>query len=341
MKREGTHLSLVERIRSLKDQHRYAEAEEEIQRELEKKPDQPFLKANLADLFLRQDRLAESRILIEEILSQDPQHPQALYLLGEIFLKQNSPKEALECFRQAFAREPRDYLVLRLARALKEMNRFAEALDELQKVLVVKPKNFPFLKEKGLVLNKMKRFDQALEVFERAKEIFAGDSFVNAEILRLKSRERPEGQVVKELQKVVSMESKKDDAQMHGLLAQKLKEDGQVREAAAEYKVAASLAPRNLYFLKQEGFCHYRDKNYPEAIRCLGEALRRDPSDFRARNTLETIYAERGEPEKFLNLLEEILRHHPDHKPTLGTVRKVRKKLEKRVSEKSRGIFQA
>jgi len=330
MEREGTHLSLFERIRNLKEKGKFAEAEEEIQRELEKKPDQSFLKATLADLFLHQDRLAEARILVDEILSRDPQYPQALYLLGEIFLKQNSPKEALECFRQAFAREPRDYLVLRAARALKEMNRFAEALEELEKVLVVKPKNFPFQKEKGLVLNKMKRFDQALEAFERAKEIFPGDSFVNAEILRLKSRERPEGQVVKELQKVVSMESKKDDAQMHGLLGQKLKEAGQVREAAAEYQVASSLDPRNLFFLKQEGFCHYRDNNYDEALRCLGEALRRDPTDFRVRNTLEKIYSARGEMKEFLHLLEEILGKHPEQKPLLGTIRRIRKGMEEK-----------
>jgi tetratricopeptide (TPR) repeat protein len=330
MEREGTHLSLFERIRNLKEKGEFAEAEEEIQRELEKKPDQPFLKATLADLFLHQDRLAEARILVDEILSRDPQHPQALYLLGEIFLKQNSPKEALECFRQAFAREPRDYLVLRAARALKEMDRFGEALQELEKVLVVKPKNFPFQKEKGLVLNKMKRFDQALEAFERAKEIFPGDSFVNAEILRLKSRERPEGQVVKELQRVVSMESRKDDAQMHGLLGQKLKEAGQVREAAAEYRVASSLDPRNLFFLKQEGFCHYRDNNYDEALRCLGEALRRDPTDFRVRNTLEKIYSARGEMKEFLHLLEEILGQHPERKPLLGTIRRIRKGIEEK-----------
>jgi tetratricopeptide (TPR) repeat protein len=328
MKREETHLSLFERIRSLKDRHRYAEAEEEIQRELEKKPDQPFLKATLADLFLHQDRLVEARILIDEILSRDPQHPQALYLLGEIFLKQNSPKEALECFRQSFARDPRDYLVLRAARALKEMNRFAEALEELGKVLVLKPKNFPFLKEKGLLMYKMKRFDQALEAFEKAKEIFPGDSFVNAEILRLKSRERPEGQVVKELQRVVSMESKKDDPQMHGLLAQKLKEAGQVREAAAEYRTASSLDPRNLFFLKQEGFCHYRDKKYDEAIRCLEEALRRNPADSVVRKTLEKIYTAQGDMNKFLHLLEEILREHPEQKPILGTIRRIRKGME-------------
>jgi len=46
------------------------------------------------------------------------------------------------------------------------------------------------------------------------------------------------------------------------------------------------------------------------------------------------IYAERGETEKFLGLLEEILQHHPGHKPTLGTAKKIRKKLEKKGSEK-------
>jgi len=333
MEREEKYLSLADRIRRLKEKGRLAEAEEEIQRELKKNPDQPFLKMSLADLCLRQDRLAQARILVEEVLSRDPQHPQALTVLGDLFLKQNSPKKALECFRQALAREPRDYLILRSARALKEMGRFAEALEELDKVLVVKPKSFSFLKEKGLVLNKMKRFDQALEAFEKAKEISPDDSFVHAEILRLRSRERPEGQVVKELQRVVSMESKKDDAQLHGLLAQKLKEAGQIREAAAEYRVASSLDPRNLFFLKQEGFCHYRDKNYEEALRCLGEALRRDPADWAVRGTLEKIYATRGDMKSFLHLLGEVLREHPEHKPTLGTIRRIRKKMEKEGNE--------
>jgi len=333
MEREETYFSLADRIRSLKEKGRFSEAEEEIEKELKKNPDQPFLKMSLADLYLRQDRLAQARILVEEVLSQDPQHPQALTVLGELFLRQNSPAEALECFRQAFAREPRDYLILRSARALKEMRRFAEALEELEKVLVVKPKSFPFLKEKGLLLYKMKRFDRALEVFERAKEVSPEDPFVQKQILLLRSRARPGDQVLKELQRVVSMDSKKDDPQMHGLLAQKLKDAGQVREAAAEYRVASSLDPRNLYFLKQEGFCHNRDKNYEEALRCLGEALRRDPADYVVRNTLEKIYSARGEMKKFLHLLEEILREHPEQKPILGTVRRIRKKMEKEGNE--------
>ena len=70
----------------------------------------------------------------------------------------------------------------------------------------------------------------------------------------MRSRTRPETQVLKELQTVIGMESKKGDAQVHGLLAQKLKGAGQVREAAVEYGKASILEPQNPYFLKQQGF---------------------------------------------------------------------------------------
>lgn len=294
---------------------------------MEKDPHQPWLKASLADLYLRQGRLAEGRILAEEVLADDPQHPQALSVLGDLLSKQHSPKQALDCYRQASLRDSRPYLVLKIARALKEMRQFEEALQELEKVLVVKPENLSFLKEKAVILNRMKKFDQALEAFEKIKEISPGDSFVQKEILRLRSRSRPETQVLKELQVVVGMESQKDDAQMHGLLAQKLKGAGLVREAAAEYKTASALEPGNPYFLKQQGFCHYRGGDYDEAIRCLEEAFRGDPSDYIVRKTLEKSYGAQGKMKRFLDLLEEVYRQHPDQRPLLGTIQRIRKKI--------------
>jgi tetratricopeptide (TPR) repeat protein len=317
-----------DRIRRLKESHRYPEAEEEIRRELQENPDQPFLRTSLADLHLRQGRFIEARITIDEILACDPQHPEALSLLGDLFIRQRSPQRALECYQQAYARDPKPYRVLKTARAFKEMNRFDDALQELEKVLVVKPKNLPFLKEKALILNRMKRFDQALQTLEKIKEISPEDAFVQKEILRLRSRRRPETQVVKELQAVMGMESKKDDAQLHGLLAQRLKGAGMVKEAVVEYRRASALEPHNPYFLKQQGFCHYRQKEYSEAIQCLREAFRKDPSDFVVRKTLEKSYEARGDVAGFLTLLEEILLQHPDQKSLLGTIRRIRTRLK-------------
>jgi tetratricopeptide (TPR) repeat protein len=207
------------------------------------------------------------------------------------------------------------------------MKLFDDALHELEKILVVKPKSLPFLKEKAFILNRMKRFDQALETLERIKEISPDDAFVQKEILRLRSRRRPETLVLKELQAVVGMESKKDDAQLHGLLAQRLKGAGMVKEATVEYKRASNLEPHNPYFLKQQGFCHYRQKEYDQAIHCLKEAFEKDPSDYVVRKTLERSYEARGDIGTYLILLEETLLHHPDQKSLLGTIRRIRTRL--------------
>jgi tetratricopeptide (TPR) repeat protein len=319
---------LPDRIRSLKESRKYSEAEEEIRQELQKNPEQPFLKTSLAEVYLWQGRLIEARILIDEVLGYDPLHPEALSVLGDLFIKERFPQKALECYRQAFARDPKPYLVLKTARAFKEMKLFDDALQELEKVLVVKPKSLPFLREKALILNRMKRFDQALETLERIKEISPDDAFVQKEILRLRSRKRPETQVLKELQAVIGMESKKDDAQLHGLLAQRLKGAGLVKEAAVEYERASNLEPNNPYFLKQQGFCHYRQKEYDQAIDCLKEAFQKDPSDFVVRKTLEKSYEARGDIGAYLTLLEETLLKHPGQKSLLGTIRRIRTRLK-------------
>jgi tetratricopeptide (TPR) repeat protein len=320
--------TLPDRIRILKEHGKYSEAEDEIRGELQKTPEQSFLKTSLADLYLRQGRLTEARILIEEVLARDPQHPEALSVLGDLFIKERSPQKALDCYRQAFSRDPKPYLLLKTARAFKEMKLFDDALQELEKVLVVKPKSLPFLKEKAFILNRMKSFDRALETFERVKEISPDDSFVQKEILRLRSRKRPETQVLKELQAVTVMESKKDDAQLHGLLAQKLKGAGMVKEATVEYEKASSLEPNNPYFLKQQGFCHYRQKEYDQAIHCLKGAFQKDPSDYVVRKTLEKSYEARGDIGEYLTVLEETLLQHPDQKSLLGTIRRIRTRLK-------------
>src|SRR5512135_3662745 len=116
-------------IWELKKSGKWAEAEKEIQEELRNAPGDLLLKTSLADLYLRRGRASEARIIAEEVLGQDPQHSQALSVLGYFFLQEHSPREALEYFRQASSRDPRPYFHLKIARALKEMGRYSEALD--------------------------------------------------------------------------------------------------------------------------------------------------------------------------------------------------------------------
>ncbi|MGQ9693516.1 MAG: tetratricopeptide repeat protein [Thermodesulfobacteriota bacterium] len=329
MEREEYYLLKKDHLSHLLQNQQYKEAQEEMEKRLRLNPDQPALKITLADIYLKQGRLAPAKIILEEILATDPQNERALSLLGDVFLKEQKPQEALSCYRQAFLRTPREYFLLQAARALKKMNRYEEALGELDKVLVPKPQHLTFLKEKALILTRLKRYDQALVIYEKIKELTPADNFVQKEILRLRSQQKPKTQVLKDLQLVVGMESKKDDAQMHGLLAQKLKDAGLIREAIAEYKIAATLDPHNPYFLKQQGFCHYRQKEYDLASQFLQEALRKDPTDIIVRKTLHKLFTTTGQLEKFLILLEGIVQEHPEQISLWGTIKSLRKKLGK------------
>jgi tetratricopeptide (TPR) repeat protein len=131
------------------------------------------------------------------------------------------------------------------------------------------------------------------------------------------------------------MESRKDDAQMHGLLAQELRGAGRFREAAAEYRRAFDLAPGNAYFLKQEGFCHYRLGDYARAAACLAEAFRQVPTDYYARGTLGKCYEALNDRQGWLELLEEVSGQHPEHKFLLGIIKKIRNKTD--LSEEAEG----
>ncbi len=317
-----------ERARDLKRKGKYQEAERELKDALGEDPANFLLKSSLADLYMRQGKLIEARILTEEVLAADPQYPQALFVLGEIFFKENNFEEALNCFRYAFQKDPKPYITLRIARTLRKMEQYEKALEELDTVLVAQRENPSFLKEKALSLNRMGRQSEALEVYEKLRSLDPDDSFVLKEIFRLKGRGRSDNTVVKELSAVVKIPSRKDDAQLHGYLGQKLKKTGQVREAAAEYRTASQLEPDNLYFLKQEGFCYYRLKDYSMALECLGEAFRKDPDDFIVKGTLEKIYTSSGRLDDFLSLLEETVQFHPHNVKLMGKIKKIKKLLD-------------
>ena len=330
MRLTGFSRTKWERARDFKKKGQYREAERELKAALEDAPDHFLLKASLADVYLRQDRPMEAKILVESILSSDPHYPQAQYIRGEIFFKENRFDQALQCFRQAFQKDPRPYLTLRAARTLSKMERYDEALETLDSVLVIERQNPGFLKEKALILSRINRSDEALEIYEKLHELNPDDSFVRKEIYKLKGKNRPTEKVIHELQTVIKLPSRKDDAQLHGFLGQQLKKVGELEEAAAEFRAAQRLDPNNVFFLKQEGFCHYQRKDYEKAIQTLGESFRKDPGDYIVKKSLEKIYKTTQNLEGFMLLLEEILKDHPHNVKLMGTL----KKIQKQVNEK-------
>jgi tetratricopeptide (TPR) repeat protein len=317
-----------EQAKAFRRQGRLAEAEQELLDALEEAPHHSLLRSSLANLYLRQGRVLEARVLVDEILKADSNCPEAVVVRGEIASKEHRWPEALEDFEHAWRMNPHPYLVLRRGRTLMEMGRHAEALEVLDSALVADRENVSLLKEKALVLNRMRRWEEALGLYEKIRLLTPEDLFVQKEILRLKGLSRSGDKVIKELQTTVGLSSRRDDAQLHGLLAQKLREAGQVQEAAAEYRTASDLSPGNFYFLKQQGFCYYNLQEYDKALECLGRAFRSDPADFYVKRALEKIYTKVDRPEDFLALLEQVQSLHPHQRKLMGWIKKARKLLQ-------------
>lgn len=315
-----------ERAMDLKKKGAFPEAETELKEALDEAPDNLLLKSSLAELCLRQERLTEARILADSILTMDPWHPQAQYVLGEIYFKEAKFQEALECFRRGALNDSRPYILIRIARTLREMTRFKEALDTLDSILESDKTNIYFLREKALIFNRMKQWDKALETYEKVHQLDPNDRFARRQVFNLKGMNRPDKTVIQELEKVVALPSTKDDAHLHGLLGQKLRESGKLKEAAAEFRTAQRLAPDDLYFLKQEGFCLYRLGDYSEATRILGQTFKKDPNDYIARSTLQRAFQNQQNPEGFMALLEEVVEEHPDNMKLKSILKKLKKR---------------
>jgi tetratricopeptide (TPR) repeat protein len=316
-----------ERSRILKKEGKLQDAERELREALEGEPDHPLLKTSMAHLYLRQDRFREARILAESVLSHAPEYPQALYVLGETYYHEGNHEDALRCFVQAAQMDPIPYLTRSIIRTLKRLKRYEEALETVETALMTDRENVRLLMEKALVLERMRLPAEALRTYERLKELDPEDPFVAKAIYKLKSLDRPEKEVIGELQKVLTIPSRKDNPQLHGLLGEKLKKAGRLKEAAAEYEKAGKLAPENPFFKKQEGFCRYKLKDYTAALRLLGEAFRNDPADYILKSTLHRIYSVTGDLKGFVQLIEEVLEEHPHNVKLMGTLRALKKKV--------------
>jgi len=317
-----------EQAMALKRKGRLAEAEQELIEALEEAPHNSLLRSSLANLYVKQGKLLEAGVLVDDILKADPHCAEAMVVRGEIAMKEKRWADALEDFEHAWRGSPQPFLILLRGRALREMGQHEKALELLDSALVTDRENVGLLKEKALILNRVERWEQALELYERIRGLAPKDLFVQKEIIRLKGLSRSGEQVIKELQTTVRLSSRRDDAQLHGLLAQKLKEAGQVQEAAAEYRTASDLAPGNFYFLKQQGFCYYNVQEYTKALDCLGRAFRSDPADFYVKCALEKVYAKLGRKQDFPAFLEEVQRLHPHERKLMGWIRKAKKAVQ-------------
>jgi predicted O-linked N-acetylglucosamine transferase (SPINDLY family) len=138
--------------------------------------------------FHRQGQLALAQAVYEEILKIQPDHFDALHLLGVLAAQTRNPRRAVELISKAIEIDPNVAATYNnRASALKELERFEEALASYDQAIAIKADYAEAYFNRGVVLNELKQFAAALASYDQAiavKPDFAGAYFNRGIVLK-------------------------------------------------------------------------------------------------------------------------------------------------------------
>jgi Tfp pilus assembly protein PilF len=122
---------------------------------------------------LRNNRPKDAELILADVLRRDPQNSRALYALGCALLSQCRAQDALAPLQAATRIRNDPEIDLRLATALHQTGRSADALSRLKRVVKRHPSFGPAFHELGRLLSDMDRHDEAIEAYRRGVEVSA------------------------------------------------------------------------------------------------------------------------------------------------------------------------
>jgi len=117
----------------------------------------------------REDKLDEALEALRKVPESKPQYAEAMFEVGLIHLRRGAPQAAVELLRKAQARGyQHQRLHLQLARVLGNLERYDEALRELDTVLEVSPDLADGHYQRAIALDHLGRYAEAVEAFRAA-----------------------------------------------------------------------------------------------------------------------------------------------------------------------------
>jgi DNA-directed RNA polymerase subunit alpha len=187
------------------------------------------------------------------------------------------------------------------------LGRYAEALEKLQKGQDCKEK-FMYL---AFAQRRLRRFDQALQNLQRAKE--AGAEALNVSLEKAATHRHagnPEA-AAKEIQACANFDH--ISAEYHYQLARLQEIQGEYDKAIANYKTALELVPNHQRALFHLAYRYDLSGREEEAIEHYKQVVANSPAYVSALLNLAVLHEDRGEFEKASACVEKVLESHPNH----------------------------
>ncbi|MEW5851995.1 MAG: tetratricopeptide repeat protein, partial [Myxococcota bacterium] len=266
--------------------------------------------------------VGESVKLTEEAIRIDPELKRASYILGQAYQKQGRFKTALNQFRSRLAKD-KDHkeTLLAIARLFVEVGDFPQAVQNLEKVLEIDPKNVAARLQLAKVLYQglgdLKKAEQQLnelvntmgtEAGELARDVYTHQAFVLGERGKWK-----------EAEEAVNLALKDDPS--HGpalyVAGRVFKRRGAAAEAREKLEKAVTQVSGSYLEAPVRTMLAdvLREQNqHQEAIRNYNHVMKNDARYVRAYLGAASLHAETGNMQQAAAVMREVLDIDPFHR---------------------------
>ena len=263
----------------------------------------------------------DDETLNRHIIALNPQARNTHFNLGKTLYQQGRYEEALAAYRVAAEQAPDDFEIhANLGGILNALGRFKEAEIHLRHVLTLNPQERDARLNLGATLYQQGRYEEALAVtrvaVKQAPNFSQGHSNLGAILNELGRSEEAETH----LRRSIALNPQDVDFQR---LAEVLMSQGRNEEAIDALAQAAALAPDSrkaaeLHFLMGETA---RENGQPEAAaEHYIHALELDPHHWEALHWLATLRAEQQHYDEMLELLQRLAAIHPNDAATYSNM---------------------
>jgi tetratricopeptide (TPR) repeat protein len=247
--------------------------------------DDPEFRRNylsLGSVFFQRGYLDPAEASFRRALRDDPASAEALYGLGSVYLNQQKNREAQKNFERATKLEPAYPETLpnawnNLGLLATREGRTVDAIPYFQQALRLSPDHPVALLNLGNAYRQEKRWDEARNTLERAVAVSPDDPEANYSL----------GMVFAQLD---------DTGRAYDYLQRALKFRPDYPEA-----------------LNNLGVLYLRTHRRDEAVGSFEQCIRVAPGFDKSYLNLARVYVVEGASDKARNVLNELLKHHPDH----------------------------
>ena len=236
----------------------------------------------LVRLYQTLDREAEAVALLEDILKGAPSDVENRRLLVTIYERDEAFDKAVphaEALIQAGGGTAEDYMSLGIL--LLRSGRTEKALQLSQRTLALFPNNARFTFQAALSQRSLRRYDDALRLYEKTESLAQGtspeilnDGFYQSWADTLQSAERYD-EAAKKYQRAIDLTPEGDTARaatvLNNLGYMWLEQKKNLDQAGEFIRKANELEPKNPVYLDSLGWFHFLKGNYPEALKLLLE----------------------------------------------------------------------